>query len=45
MGKMLLNVVLAIAVIVGLVLSSGGLAQSADEVKLGAGLVPKAGVA
>jgi ribose transport system substrate-binding protein len=44
MSRMLLNVTLAVFVIVGLMLSSGGLVQSADEVKLGAGLVPKAGI-
>jgi ribose transport system substrate-binding protein len=43
MGRMLLNVVLAVAVAVGFLLSSGGPARSADEVKLGAGLAPKAG--
>ena len=44
MRRMSLKVALAVAVAVGFLFSSGGPARSADEVKLGAGLVPKAGV-
>jgi ribose transport system substrate-binding protein len=43
MGKMSLKVAIVLAVAVGFLLSSVGPARSADEVKLGAGLVPKQG--
>ncbi|HUJ69952.1 MAG TPA: hypothetical protein VLW86_10550, partial [Syntrophorhabdales bacterium] len=45
MRKMLLNVAVTATAIVGLVVSSATPVRPADEVKLGAGLAPKAGAA
>jgi ribose transport system substrate-binding protein len=45
MSRICMNVAITVTVAVGFLLSSVGIARSAEEVKLGAGLVPKAGAA